>query len=358
MTEEQIIIAKVQVIDQEMGEAKVLDAEGHELPGMENISIPNICEYPVGTLLTITFKQNGNSLECIHVEVGDALPEMVDKEIAEDPFYGWTKLGTEWFSPEEIEILETAAALAETEQAFNVMVIGDSGYGKTSRGKAFAAARNMEYVRVDVSLFREPEEIFFWRESVAGENGGSNTVAKPTQLTNALRNGNVLVQLDELNRAEAWVLDPLFPILDYERRTVLRDNEIEVGENVIFMATVNEGFQFTGTFELDTALRNRFGAKMLVNAPPNSVEVEIVKEKCNIEEEVAEKIVRVLHKLRNSNEEGFGSLDISTRSALQVGLLYSKNMSLVKAFTVVVVNDCPNTSRRQLLDIINSELRQ
>ena len=83
--------------------------------------------------------------------------------------------------------------------------------------------------------------------------------------------------LDELNRCQESARNALMPALD-SRAGVFHPIEntfIPIPDNVQFIAAVNRGREFTGTFGIDAAQLDRF-APLQMDYPPPTAEVEIL----------------------------------------------------------------------------------
>ncbi len=343
MTKE-LINLTFEVIDQENGVARVIGGNATRLPSDE-ITAQLFTEYPTGTLIEATIRRTERSISFMDHKV---ISPQGQAAAIEEQAGEWVKVSSEYFSPEEYTLFDTIMRVLDFEQQFNLLVVGPSGFGKSSRARAWAKANGMKYLRKDCSLIRDPEEMFGYRELT--EKG---TVFVATDLTDAIREGNVVVLLDEFNRAEPWLLNSLFPILDFERRTVVHNEVIEVGPNVIFIATANIGLQYVGTFMMDKALTNRFSATIAVGAPPSPIERTIVKERYGLPDDDCEIIVNLLNTLREQSGE---ALDASTRTALKLAALVKAGMSLRQAAEYALINATEFESRKEIRDIVNSEL--
>jgi hypothetical protein len=161
-----------------------------------------------------------------------------------------------YFIDEETRRVFTTAhkmSVGNPDSAIKVMMVGPSGYGKTTVPKLFAQATGMNFYRMNCATVRDPEEWFGYREAVDG-----STKFFRSEFAKAIEAGNLVVVLDEFNRLEPWLHNTLFPLLDDDGKTVVHDEEFKIGPNVIVVGTINSGYRYTGTFELDEALLNRF----------------------------------------------------------------------------------------------------
>lgn len=302
--------------------------------------------YPTGTLLDATVRIHDCGISIPKWEVVSEPETAVRQEVSDDPYAGWQDVGGVWFSPLELAVFNALTIMLEESPA-NLLICGPSGYGKTARAKAWAEAHGMDFIRINVALTRDTEEFFGYREAREG-----STVFEASEFTKIIRRGNAVVLLDEINRAEAWILNALFPVLDYERGTIVHNERVDVGDNVLFIATANIGLQFVGTFESDAALLNRMDARIEVVPPPEAVEVGLLVARCGISEDDATNVVRSLARLRSTNMDT-GTLDISTRSALKLARLIRAGLPIRNAFEIVVINNATEEMRKDVIDLVN-----
>lgn len=215
---------------------------------------------------------------------------------------------------------EMARFLAKV-KPINMLMVGLSGYGKTSIPAAFAEAWDMSFVRMNCASVRDPEEWFGWREARGGE-----TVFVPSRLSEIIQAGNAVVVLDEFNRVEPWLHNTLYPLLDQDRRTVVHDHEIVCGANLIFVMTINSGYEFVGTFALDKALTNRVDMTLEVGPLPRAIEIKLLTNRIpNLTVEKATSTVDVMAKLREVSAKGELPIDPSTRMSLKIAQLSALN---------------------------------
>lgn len=307
---------------------------------------------PVGSKVKFTVEFNSRLKSVKLIE--DTVELWVDND---DTVEGWTNIAGVWFSPEETELFNVSHAVANNgSKAHNIMLTGDSGYGKTARAKAFAEHKNMTYVRINVALLRNEQDVFC---SVGLED--NKTTLHLNKAAEAMQNGNAVVLLDEANRAHPNILNSMYSILDDERAATINtpagNLTVEVGKGTLFTATVNLGYQFTGTFEMDSALRKRFGSFVKVGPPPMEVETRVLVDRIGISRDQAETIVLLLNNLRpnkNSNRLQDTDIDITTRKALQLAELCYAGMPLRQAVKVSLINSAPDeTTIKQIMDQVN-----
>lgn len=261
--------------------------------------------------------------------------------------------GASTYINDEIQIaFETAMRIAKGGGIVNVLMVGASGYGKTSIPKAIANVMEMECLRMNCAAVRDPEEWFGYREAQVG-----STVFVPTEFTEIVRRGNAVIILDELNRVEPWLHNTLYPLLDDDRATSVHGEHIECGRAIVFVATINEGAQFTGTFTLDTALVNRFDIIVRVGPLPPRVEAKLLRKRySNLIETTADKIVKIMQDLRQLSDQQNLDVDVSTRSSLKISRLVCAGATLRDAVRMTIVNAVSPEMAKNIMDTISSEL--
>lgn len=262
-----------------------------------------------------------------------------------------------YIDPEDDELFESIRKIAQYRHV-SVMMIGGSGYGKSTVPEEKARQWGMDFLRWDCSTVRDPEEFFGFRGAVDGSTmtDEGEVFFSQSLFTQKVEKGNCLIVLDELNRIDPYISNILFPLLDHAGKTVVAGQEIKVGENVIFAATINQGYQFTGTFQLDSALSNRFTAKILVGALPLDVERNLLETRIGIEPNQSLFLVKFMGKLRKLNEQGKLNLDASTRVSLQIAELLKVGMDLEQAVKYTVVAGSEPEERKEILDALRLTL--
>ena len=257
-----------------------------------------------------------------------------------------------YISPEARLVFNTAFGMSQNNpsRAVKIMMIGKSGLGKTTLPKLFAERAGMGFMRMNCASIRDPEEWFGFREAREG-----STVFIKSHFAQAIEQGNMVVVLDEFNRLEPWLHNTLFPLLDEDGRTVVHDQEFRIGLNVIVVGTINTGYRYTGTFELDEALGNRFHLFLELVPPPPPKEAEVLISRHGIQADFAHKIVKAATLLREKE------VNCSTRSTLDIAALVMGGMTLREAFEYVVVKRIPEdvggvNLRKSIVDIINVQL--
>lgn len=256
-----------------------------------------------------------------------------------------------YVNPEQRLVFNTALgmSLRHPEKAVKLMMVGPSGYGKTTLPRLFAQLTGKRFLRMNCATVRDPEEWFGYREAQDG-----STVFVRSQFAQALEKGNLVVVLDEFNRLEPWLHNTLFPLLDDDGATVVHDEQFKIGPGVIVVGTINTGYRYTGTFELDEALMNRFEFILEVGPMPTLEEVKVLIERTNIDEPQAKSIVRMANTLRQND------IICSTRSTLLMANMVTAGLQVREAFETAVVKRIPadmsgETTRKKIVDMVNVE---
>lgn len=239
---------------------------------------------------------------------------------------------------------------ANPERAVKVMMVGPSGYGKTTLPKLFAQAVGLGFMRMNCAKIRDPEEWFGYREARDG-----STVFVRSQFASMVEAGNCVVVLDEFNRLEPWLHNTLFPLLDDDGCTVVHDETFRIGPNVIMVGTINTGYKYTGVFELDEALMNRFEFILEVGPLPSREEVRVLCQRTKVDKSKAETIVEMANILRENE------VVCSTRTSLLVASMVVSGMTVREAYESAVVRRIPadttgSNQRKKVVDLVNTRI--
>jgi len=243
--------------------------------------------------------------------------------------------------------LYLVSSLVEKTGYGNILLVGPSGYGKTTLASKLAEKLGKPFLKVDISLITEPQEIF---GSLGLVNG--STVFTETAFAKAIKQGGHVILLDEINRAYPNVLNPLLPLLDDTRSASYNGTTYNVAPETLFVVTANIGSRFTGTFQSDSALMNRMNYVAKVGLIPSDVESKIYCSRTGVSKNVADTIVKVLFHLRETFGEN-SSIDFSPRLGIAVSHACVFGFSIRSAFmsclSHIDIND-----KRMLTDILGT----
>jgi hypothetical protein len=148
--------------------------------------------------------------------------------------------------------------------ASNVLLVGDTGVGKTKLAVEFAAWVRLPLIIVEAYEHRYASAFYGGMRLIGGE-----TIWQDSKFAQMITQGNCVVVIDEITRAEPTSVNAFFPLLDWRRGAQIDEagKYFKVGPNVFFFATANIGSGFTGTYRMDDALQNRFGVRFDVQLP-------------------------------------------------------------------------------------------
>lgn len=137
----------------------------------------------------------------------------------------------------------------------NILLQGPTGSAKTLVAKEYAAQRGIPFTKVSCSVSVNPTELF----GRFVPNGQGGFVWQDGSVTQALRQGEGVLLLDEVNMMHPKIAASMFPLLDSNRSVILMDKDSEIitaGEGLLIIGTMNPNY--AGTMKPNYAFVNRF----------------------------------------------------------------------------------------------------
>lgn len=287
--------------------------------------------------------ENGEKVSAAAPAVAPVVTPVVVEEKVGSGFYYVPENANLILSGAVRQLAKFGGALSQV----NIMLLGDSGNGKTSLAAHLAKRLGFALTYVNCSLLLESHDIAVRPAIKAGE-----TVAIEKEFFEKVQAGNCVVVLDEINRAFANVLNGIFALLDGRGEEEFLGRKLVVGPNTIFVGTANIGAQFTGAFQADAALMNRFQAFLDVVVPPPQEEEKILVSNCGVTKREAGDIVRVLSHIRNVLPES----GVSVRTAKAVANLVAVGLPLRAAVETTIVLKTPADERKAMVDAVNTKI--
>ena len=214
------------------------------------------------------------------------------------------------------------------EAGLNILLDGPQGSGKTVLTRSLAKACRMEYVFFNCSAIFEATDFLATVQVRATEKGGVETSWIKTDILRAFEDARAhpekrfLIFLDEFNRCREMARNGIMPALDSTRRMFnpITGTTEFIPPNILWVAAINNGAQFTGTTTVDPAQLDRF-APLKITYPPRDEEVAILRRRYpDVSKKLVATIVEAAGAVRANADLGLG---LSMRATEEACLLMS-----------------------------------
>ena len=227
-----------------------------------------------------------------------------------------------------VDPLQLRKLQALLECGMNILLDGPQGSGKTVLSRKVAEALGMNYIFFNCSAIFEATDFLATLQIRASATGQAETVWMPTDILRALEAAReqpqerYLIFLDEFNRCRELARNGIMPALDSTRKLYnpISGSMLEIPQNVLWIAAINNGSQFTGTTHVDPAQMDRF-SPLKMDYPPVEEEIRLLAAKYpRVSRKEIDRLVRAAHAIRK--DEGL-QVDLSMRATEEACTLLS-----------------------------------
>jgi MoxR-like ATPase len=200
------------------------------------------------------------------------------------------------------------------ESGLNILLDGPQGCGKTVLAKSIAESLGLEFVFFNCGAVVEATDFLATIQVRASASGAPVTDFVKTDVLIKLEEAiqrpdrRYLIFLDEFNRCQESARNALMPALDSTRRLFhpIENKFLNIPDNVQFIAAVNRGGEFTGTFGIDAAQLDRFAPLQVDYMPPDEEMKLLGNRHPELGKKIIKLVVEIADQLRKTAELGSG----------------------------------------------------
>ncbi len=247
------------------------------------------------------------------------------------------------FVPKEIVFEDNKKILEQVAVALSysrpVLLIGETGTGKTSLVRHLAFCTNNAFVRVNHNGGTTIEDIVGRWLLTPTANGTVKTEWVDGILIEAMKKGYWFLA-DEINAAGAEINFVYHSLLDDDGRVILAEkgNEVVIPHpNFRFIGAMNPPTEYAGTKELNKALMSRFMI-CKIDFPAPKIEQKILVSRAGVTEEVAERMVRFAGEVRTMYRKDDIHFILSTRDLLMWAEMFKVYKKYLPSAEMTVLN--------------------
>jgi len=256
------------------------------------------------------------------------------------------------FVPKDIPFQDHSGLLERVaiamENGMPVLMVGETGTGKTSIVRHLAGVTKNGFMRVNHNGGTTVEDIV--GRYLIDANG---TKWVDGALIKAMKEG-LWYLADEINAASAEINFVYHALLDDDAKVTLVEKDHEIVRphpNFRFFAGMNPPTDYAGTKELNRALLSRF-AVIKVDYPAPDVEEKVLVERTGIKKEEAKVLVGMAGKLRIAHASNQFRYVLSTRDLIQWATLYKVYGKFIPAAEMSVLNKVDQDDYQAVNDLI------
>ena len=222
----------------------------------------------------------------------------------------------------------------------NIMLRGDAGTGKTLAVTTVAKVMDRPFFYFNLGATQDPRSTLIGNTHFNKETG---TYFAQSTFVKAIQTEGAVILLDELSRAhpEAWNI--LMTVLDESQRYLRIDESpdtevVKVADGFSFLATSNEGIQYTSTRKVDFALADRF-AILEMDILSKIQQQSLIRHACpKIDDKTVEILTSIYDQINTELATNNGKIQtrMSTRSMIRAARHICDGFSINEALDLCI----------------------
>lgn len=234
-----------------------------------------------------------------------------------------------------------------------VLLIGETGTGKTSVIRYLASKTNNSFRRVNHNGGTSVEDLI--GRTLVNEKG---TYWLDGVLTEAMRKGYWYLA-DEINASNADINFIYHSLLDDDGFIVLTENGGEIvkpHENFRFFGAMNPSADYVGVKELNKALMSRF-IVVKTDFPNPAIEEKILIARTGIKADKAKAMIAFANEIRQNHQKEKINFVISTRELIAWSQLFQTFKKFIPSAEITILNKVNPDDFESVKDLLSLHFR-
>jgi MoxR-like ATPase len=236
-----------------------------------------------------------------------------------------------WVDPNNMQVLRAAVGLRSLGRPANILMVGASGYGKTSLAYRLAEEMGKPIYVINCAT-ATTEEAWLGRMHI-DDDGTKYVQSEFLKWVEGVEYEPGIILMDEASRIHPQRMNTLFGLLDWQGKVFVPGLQryVHLHPDNILIGTANIGVEYGGTARMDKAFKERWGFVVRVGPPPKAAEIDVLIGHSGLDKDIATRLVDIAEMTRKRNDLQELAHPITTRALIDWSCLVSTGLPVAQA---------------------------